>query len=606
MSIRYESDDDYSSESDNDNDINDNNVDDISDNDDVDEGKPQVIIEEDDEEGVPVFIPKTTYAPMKHQADALLWMAKREKDDEISGGILGLEMGLGKTFTSLLHVCNTMNNIGDRYPTLIVCPKTAIYTWVNEIKKFFGNTMSVLIFRKDNQKIKSITKEDLKYYNVVITNYEYLRSTCNSNKLYNKVGMKDINGRCFGANIPHKPVVKDYTKYGIDSLLFAVRWNRIIADESHNFSNYKTTLWQAMMCLCAKYRWCLSGSPIRNYGDDLYAQYKFLGYYEPEFDIKNFYDLNLKKYIYYMDYATAGVKLSHASHIKVPCKIDREQEKIYNIYLTQTKKEFNNFTAGTSTFVAVFTLFLRLRQICIAPYSLTPDSDKNLLKKKKIDMDAYEKAQAKIDVLTGGLSSWLRDKNSTSGLNSSKIVETMKIISTVKKGEKIVVFTMFKRVIDLLKEKMDLQEGCKKNYVAIDGTVTGDKRDRCLDAFKNDGDIDVLFVSYKIGAESLNLTEAQHVILMEPWYSPAILDQAKARVHRIGQNKPVYIYELYIPNTDTVKSIEEAIMEICHNKRNIASEYLNEGKSKKGGKLDAKTMGEILNAYRGVDSKGKK
>jgi SNF2 family DNA or RNA helicase len=217
-----------------------------------------------------------------------------------------------------------------------------------------------------------------------------------------------------------------------------------------------------------------------------------------------------------------------------------------------------------------------------------------------MNVSDYERAQKEIDKMTGGLASWTRDKEGTAGLNSSKIVEATKIINNIPKGEKVVVFTMFKRVIDLFVDKFTYSEGINKKFIAIDGTVSGTARDRAIDAFKNT-DVDVMFVSYKIGAESLNLTEAQHVILLECWWSPAIIDQSKARIHRVGQTKPVTIYELYIPSTPEVVSIEAAILEICENKRRVASEYLNNGKSEKGGRMDAKTMGEILSARRGAE-----
>jgi SNF2 family DNA or RNA helicase len=551
------------------------------------------IVVEEDEVIVPVFTPKTSFEPMPHQKVALQFMKRREQDNDISGGILALEMGLGKTFTSLYHIAREKSNL----PTLIVVPKTVIYTWYTEIKKFFGNSMSVFIFRKENPKLKDITVDDIKLYNVVLTNYEYVRGIATKLNLYEKVAMQDMHGTTFGCNIPRRPVLK--SKKG-ENILFSIHWNRIISDESHNFSNYKTSLWKTMMCFCATYRWCLTGTPIRNYGNDLYAQYKFLGYYEPQFDLKKFFELNLKEYIHHVNYEKANIKLTESKYVKVPCKLEKEQAEIYNLFLTEAKSEYKNFTIGGATFASIFTLFLRLRQICVAPYTITPESDSQFKKgKRKIDIKDYEKAQKEIDKMTGGLSTWVRDEKGTAGLNSSKIVETTKIIKSIPKGEKVIVFTMFKRVIDLLVDKFTNNEGLTKKFISIDGTVTGTVRDRAIDSFKN-SDIDVLFISYKIGAEGLNIAEANHVILMENWWSPAIIDQAKSRVHRLGQNKPVTIYELYVPSTPEVASIEEAILEICENKRKVAKEYFCEGKSEKGGKMDANTLGKILNSRRGI------
>jgi len=563
-----------------------------------DEEPGALIIEEEEGIILPTFKPTLLpgFSPMKHQTEALSFMKQREADNTICGGFLSLSMGLGKTFTSLMHVINDTSSNG---PTLIVCPKTALYTWVTEIEKFFGTSMSIFIYRKENKKLQTITAEELMNYNVVITNYEYLRTLAKTYNVYNNIACRDIFNRVFCANTPKRPVLN--SKKG-DALIYSLRWNRIIADESHNFANHKTSLWQSLMCLSSTKKWCLSGTPIRNYGDDMYAQYKFLGYEEYEFNVKDFYKLNLSKYIFYINYDKANIKLPEAKHIRVKCILEEEQARIYDIFLKRANKEFKSFTIGGASFAAIFTLFLRLRQVCIAPYTITPESDKS--KSSKITAE-YEQSQKVLDDLTQGMATWIRDEEGTAGLQASKIVKATQIIQSIKKGEKIVVFTMFKRVINLLKKKMDTLEG-KKKYITIDGSVSGERRDRALDQFKTNPDIEVLFISYKIGAESLNLTEATNIILMEGWWCPAVLEQAKARIHRMGQTKPVTIYELYVPNDNNVKSIEEAIIEICDNKKKIANEYLNGGKSENGGKMDAKTLGEILRIANNGGGKEKK
>lgn len=543
----------------------------------------------EEEEILPVFIPKTKFTPLPHQEETLKFMKRRELDDDINGGILALSPGLGKTFTALYH--SFINNKNDNFPTLIVCPKTTVYTWTSEIKKFFGNTLSFLVFRKDNPKVKEINIEKIKMYNVVITNYEYLRGISSKLNIYDRVAMVDINGNKFGCNIPHRPVLRA-TKG--EELLYSIHWSRIICDESHNFSNYKTALWQSIMGLCGTYRWCLSGTCIRNYATDLYSQMKFLGYYEPEFDVKNFHNKNIGEYIMHFDYKKANIVLPEYTHKRIPCKIEDEQADVYNMFLTQTKKEFQNFTIGTTSFADIFVLFLRLRQVSIAPFTVCPESSNDFKKGKiKFDMKEYERSQKEIDKMTGGLSSWIRDKSGTSGLKSSKISKATQIIKGIKKGEKVIVFSMFKRVLDLMVESMELLEGTKKSYILIDGTVTGENRDRAINSFKNDN-VDVLFISYKVGSESLNLTECSHIILMEGWFTHTTAEQAIARAVRMGQDKNVTVHELYTPTTENVASIEEAIYEICQNKKQIATDYFTKGKSEKGSKLDAKTLGQIL------------
>ncbi len=543
-----------------------------------------VIIEE--EIIYPTFVPKCKYEPMKHQKTALKFMRDRENDYDLRGGIIALEVGLGKTFTSLYHsmICEEPKQ------TLIIAPKTALYTWVNEIKKFYGNTVSYFVFRKDEKRVSTITKEELSRYNIILTNYEYVRNMAKDRNVFNKVCLRDFQGRVFGANTPDRPVLRDDKGEG---LLFSVEWSRIIADESHNFCNYKTSLWRSMIALCAKTRFCLSGTPIKNSSQDLYAQYKFLGYYEPEFNVKQFHKLDLSKYIHHSDYKKAGIVLPQATHIRVSCPLEGEQAEIYEMFLKRTNQQFNNFTIGGATFAAIFTLFLRLRQICIAPYTIVPNDE------KKINTKDYFEAQEQLDYMSGGMASWINDKEGTAGLKASKIEKISEIVKSVPKGEKIIIFTMFKRVIDLLQEKLSKIEG--KNIVCIDGSVTGKKRDECITGFKEDN-YDIMIMSYKVGSESLNLTEARHVILTESWWSPSVIEQAKGRIHRLGQTKAVTIYELYVPNDDRIKSIEVGMQEICDKKKNIAEQYMTTGKCDNDGNLNAETMGNILRVANKFDN----
>ena len=542
-----------------------------------------IIIEEDII--YPTFVPKCKYEPMPHQKTALNFMRERENDYDLRGGIIALDMGLGKTFTSLYHCL--MGREKSSGPTLIISPKTAVYTWVNEIKKFYGNTVSYFVFTKDEKRVSCITKEELSRYNIILTNYEYVRNMAKGRNVFNKVCLTDLRGRIFGANTPDRPVLRDDKGEG---LLFSMEWPRIISDESHNFSNYKTSLWRAMISLCSKSRFCLSGTPIKNSSQDLYAQYKFLGYYEPEFNVKNFHKLELSKFIHYSDYKKAGIVLPEANHIRVACPLEDEHANIYEMFLKRANQEYNNFTIGGTSFAAIFTLFLRLRQICIAPYTIVP-KEKELKREKKINSKEYFEAQEQLDYMSGGMASWINDKEGTAGLKASKIEKIAEIVKSVPKGEKIVIFTMFKTVIRLVEEKLLKIEG--KKIVCIDGSVTGKKRDECITAFK-ERDYDVMIVSYKIGSESLNLTEARHVILTESWWNSAVIEQAKGRIYRIGQTKSVNIYELYVPNDDRIKSIEIAMLEICDRKKHIAEQYMTTGKCENTANLDAKTMGEIL------------
>jgi|688.fasta_scaffold146844_2 SNF2 family DNA or RNA helicase len=549
---------------------------------------------------VPVNQIKSELRLLPHQDSALEWMEKRETSKGLlCGGVLGMKMGLGKTFTTLSQIVKVRNSLdeGEREPTLVICPKTAIYTWKNEIEKFYGSSLKILIYRKDETKLDLLTLDILLDFDIVLTNYEYVRSLANKLKIVNKVAILDEYDRIIGMNVPLSPPKKDLKG---ESLIFSVNWFRIVADESHNFANHKTSLWQSMMCICGRRRWCLTGTPIRNYGDDLYSQFMWLGYKSERFDYKTFSKLNLSQYLNYVDYEKADVKLPEVFHQRIPIKLAERQAEMYNYYLNCARQAYKDFIIGTKNFSNVLTLFLRLRQVCIAPFTITPSSQRGHEITKE-EMDEYLISQKELKRSNPGLVEWLHTRDGSSGLEAEKIKRAIDIITSIPPGEKVVVFTMFKRVIDLLQSKLNLaSEGNEGNSIIIDGDITGKMRDLSLNSFKNSPKHNVLFISYKIGCESLNLTEANHLILMEPWWCPAVVEQAKARCHRMGQNKDTHIYELFIEEVENSKSgsIETHIVDLCNKKLELAANYLEKGYAKKGKEggagINADMMRDIL------------
>ncbi len=562
---------------------------------------------EEDEVIYPCELTNINYKLLPHQLESLKFMKKCEEKCilGVRGGILGLSMGLGKTLTSLHHVLSKYISVSENKflndieitPTLVVCPKIALITWKTEIRKFFGQYVNIFVFSKKNSEL--IKKNDLLSNHIVLINYEYLRSLATNFDTYKKILQIDENKR-HGANVPEQPILKNTIG---EKLLFSIKWDTVIADESHNFSNHKNMLWKSMMCLCAYKKWCLTGTPIKNYSNDIYPQLKFLGYRDDIFNIKQFKSIYpIEKSLFFMDYEKANVKLPDVQQYHIECHLDKKQEKIYKHYLQKTDNEFNNFTIGTSTFAKVLTLFLRLRQVCIAPYIITPLSDPKS-KMTEEDKNDYIEAQEVLDEKTNGLASWINDKYTSSGMKSTKIKKTIEIIKNIPKGDKIIIFTMFTRIVPLIIECIQ-KENIDRESVIVDGKIVGEKRANALKQFK-EGNKDILFISYKVGSESLNLTEANHIILLDQWWNNSIIQQAKARVHRIGQTKKVYMYELFIPNTNSLKSIEEAMLEISINKSLEAEDFLkgnkdfNDEKSKEDNKLDANTMRELLNSVKG-------
>jgi SNF2 family DNA or RNA helicase len=520
-----------------------------------------------------------------HQRQALTFLAERERFDAsnlVTGGFLSMLMGLGKTLTMLQHVVDTRATAGG--PTLVICPKTAMFTWQGEIQKFFADRIKLLVFRKDGEdNIKTLTADQLKTYDVVLTNYEYIRPYVSKIKLAEKLvevrAADDGHGAISQAyNVPASPLLRATVG---ENLLFSVKWYRVVADESHNFSNYNTGLFKAMMCFCATKRWCLTGTPIRNYSNDLYAQFKFLGYQDNSLSSVVFEKTHgnaVLKYIHYVDYVRANVDLPECIESIIKVMLDEKQAQAYNYYEDAARAAFQEWVAGCKNFNFVLTMFLRLRQACVAPYIITPQSARDF--KPNDEILDYAHHQGMLEQTSPGFVTWLNNRDTSSGIEAAKINETVRLITTVIPAtDKVIVFTMFPRASDLIKARLD---GVNVTALQIDGDVAGVARDQALHAFKTSGATRVLIVTYKTGSESLNLTEANHAILLEPWWCPAVMEQAKARIHRMGQTKPTRIYELIIAHPQEGKNtIEQKIVDICKKKVEDAKLTLSGNKRKR-------------------------
>ena len=547
------------------------------------------------------------YEIFDYQKSVIIWMNKccNERNNNISGGILALDMGLGKTLIMFLFMqqqlyhINSINEhflniiggncygivnsfVGKFTGTLVICPKTIMFSWRSEYKKFFGDDKKVLIYHRDmiGDNFNSINIKELSKYDIVITSYEVIMKTSEKYNIYKRQLIKDYNDRVQGIDNPiynYKNNNKLITTTG-PLLLFYINWLNIVADESHRFVNPKTHTFYSVMSLNSNYKWCLSGTPIRNYSIDLYSQLRFLGYdnvtIAKQFTQYNYEKEKLYNSLIHLTYEDAKIKLPEVYKHTVFLELDNKELDIYNYFLSATRNAYNGFLVGVVDFATVLVLFLRLRQVCISAYTIM---DKNT----HVD-DNYTLSQQILDNLSGGLVKWINDVYSTSGIQSKKISKIIEILSTLK--DKVVIFTMFKRVVNVLSIALKKH---KITFLILDGDTKGIEREDVINKFKSEIKTQVIIITYKSGGEGLNLTEASNVILTEGWWCPFVLKQAERRVHRLGQKNKVNIWQLIIKN-----SIEEKIEEICSKKLDLAESFINY-KSKRTN-LNANTMGKIL------------
>lgn len=511
-----------------------------------------------------------------HQIPVVEWMIEREANpiSEVRGGINAMEMGLGKTLCTLTLIMRDYSFKDNRpeYPTLIVCPVSGILTWQEQIEKFFGVSCPHLILYK-NKKINSLSLDDIKKYKIVIINYETVRSIATKNNIYDSIINYDYRGRKSGV-FPCKCPLESDVKSGA-SIIFNIPWTRIVADEGHKFNNPTSALFYSMMSLYSKYKWTLSGTPLRNYSTDLYSQFRFLGFNKifnsRDFSVDVYNKNKLNECILYMTKEDADIVLPDKKVETIDIELENTEREFYDHFLTKTKHAINLLLSKRANFSDVLALFLRLRQTCVASNSILYNiSDHN---------EFFENNMSNLE---DRFQDWISDVNSSAGINSSKIKATMKIIQNIPQDEKIIIFTTFKGNISILEKALKINFP-EIDYEVVNGAVTGDSRKSALERFKNISSKRVLLLSYGVGSESLNITEASNIILLETVWTPSIIDQASSRSHRVGQSKNVIIYKLIAKNT-----IEERMETICQNKRELFNKFISK-------KSDGLTTDMIIN-----------
>ena len=224
----------------------------------LEKAHPEIMTMWDDLRGVPRIIgfetqqPSTITRKLKSfQLEGLDWMMKQEKS-QWKGGLLGDEMGMGKTIQAVSLI---MSDYPAGNPTLVVVPPVALMQWQNEIEQYTHGKLKVLVYHNTNPKVKTLKLKDLRVYDVIMISYSGLES------IYRKEskGWKRDDG-----------LVKENSK------IHAIYYHRLILDEAHNIKTRTTSVAKACFALQADYKWCLSGTPVQNRIGEFFSLLRFL------------------------------------------------------------------------------------------------------------------------------------------------------------------------------------------------------------------------------------------------------------------------------------------------------------------------------------------
>ena len=564
------------------------------------------------------------YRLKPHQINCLKWMTSRESINQsgIIGGILRLEQGLGKTLTAIAYSLISPRGF---YPTLVIASKTVMHEWKREgFEKFFGPNLQlnkdgsqecimpinegvkVLYLHSDflKRSINYISRQTILQFDFVVTTYDVVLASYKSQEQFRndvcEIGADHtiMVGKVVAVH-PRTREQADLPYLSGKSVIHGTPWQRVICDESQRFANPRTNIYKAIMAVYGQYKWCLTGSPIRNYDTDIWAQMRFLGYTGITTATKwkkmgpSFFRIQgLDRCLLSMNYQQAGITLPARNTQNITFNLQGLELEIYKVLLSKAKVAFGLLLARLTDFASILALFIRLRQCCIAPYLMTSQSKR---KKGRVKED-QRKADDVIEKLLAesnntDLGAWAHDRDGTAGINSAKMTHTVNTLLSIPSNQKVLIFSSFTSVLDLLEYALEVKAPQYK-LLMVDGDVVGEERAKRLQQFRIDPSIRALLLTYKVGSEGLNLTEAVHVMNIEPWWTPVVLEQAIHRAWRSGQTSEVAIYNIYIKN-----SIEDKMLSICEEKSRMTEAYLDGTGHKVRAGLDKYTMGRILGYY---------
>ena len=442
------------------------------------------------------------------------------------GGILADEMGLGKTLQALAFLRFIRRQEPAAAPMLIVCPTSLVFNWVAEAKKFTPELKVLALHGSERHEQFS----EIKHSDIVVTSYALIR--------------------------------RDAEKYR------ELEFDTTVLDEAQHIKNRQTQNAQAVKAIKSKHRLVLTGTPLENSVLDLWSIFDFLmpGYLGTAKDFRERYELPIAKeknveaqqrlarrlrpfLLRRLKQDVAKDLPSKLEQVSF-CELTSDQRAVYQQVIEASRKEVLEAVGAqglAKSRMVVLTALLRLRQVCC---------DLRLLKLANVNP---ANASGKLDLFSELLA------------------------EVVDGGHRVLVFSQFTSMLALLKDRLT-DEGIEFCY--LDGSTLD--RGAVVERFQSSAAIPVFLISLKAGGVGLNLTGADTVIHFDPWWNPAVEDQATGRAHRLGQTKVVTSYKLITRDT-----VEEKILILQNRKREIIQATL-EGEDAFTASLNWEEIQELL------------
>ena len=424
------------------------------------------------------------------------------------GGLLADDMGLGKTAQTIAHIVIEAESGRLDRPALVVVPTSLVPNWTAELHRFAPHLRVVVLHGLERHE----KRRDLTGVHVVITTYTVLS--------------RDIED------------------------MVALPWHMVVLDEAQAIKSAGSKATHAVCRLDTRHRLCLSGTPIENHLGELWSQFAFLmpgllgqrKSFNKRFRTpiekdgdpvrRRQLSLRIRPFILRRTKSAVATELPPKHTILRRITLAPDQRELYEtIRATMHEKVTEGIAARgvAQSHILVLDALLKLRQVCCDPRLVKLSSSR----------------------MTG---------------TSSKLDDLLEMVSEmVAEGRRILLFSQFTSMLDLMKPAL---EAAKIAFVEL----RGDTADRAAPVRRFEaGEVPLFLISLKAGGRGLNLTSADTVIHYDPWWNPAVEDQASDRAHRIGQTKSVFVYKLIASDT-----VEERIVELQERKAALASLALSE------------------------------
>lgn len=460
-----------------------------------------------------------------YQVTGYKWLRTLAEND--LGGILADDMGLGKTLQSIVYIASclqdgrkekkseisnetnngNMDSTSMKQSFLIVCPTSLIYNWLDEIENFAPGIKPAVVNGIPSERQDTI--EAYEDYDILITSYPLIRRDI---QLYEKI-----------------------------------TFHTVFIDEAQFIKNDSSLNAKSVKRINAEHRFALTGTPIENSLSELWSIFDFImpGYlsnhsrfvdvYEKPIlkeDTEALHDLHQHIIPFILRRMKKDVltELPDKYETKMLTELSEEQKMVYLSYLENIRGDINSEIESKGieySQIKILAALTRLRQICCHPSTF---------------LENYQGGSGKLELL-------------------------MEVIpDAIANEHRVLVFSQFTSMLRIIEDEL---KDMNIPYFYLEGSTPTEDRNEYVKRF-NGGEGKVFLISLKAGGTGLNLTGADTVIHYDPWWNPAVEDQATDRVYRIGQQNKVHVMKLITRGT-----IEEKIFKLQRKKKELSDTIIS-------------------------------